>query len=85
MIKKINVTARDIKYGKPRNSYFCPVARAIKRRIHDSNVQVTPEWCHIDYKKIYFPDEVNVFITAFDNYQKVEPFSFEIDIPNANS
>lgn len=84
---KVNVTARDIKYGKPYDIDACPVARAIKRTKWGRTNKFEVGRCLIvsgnviNIAYISWPDEVNLFITEFDFDGDVKPFTFEMDVP----
>ena len=80
----INVTARDIKYGKPRRASCCPVARAMKRRTKH-RVEVGQYTLIIrrddGFTRIRTPIKVRAFINGFDGYTRSKdytPFTFEV-------
>lgn len=92
MIKTINVTKRDLELGIPRNCRLCPVARAISRHlnkntlvnvypvlvqfVNNSSLELPPAW------NVYLSYRVNRKITRYDDRSIVQPFTFEIDIPD---
>jgi len=83
----INVTARDIEYGKRLSCQSCPIARACRRLKYFQN-------CAVSNLRIYFnrvvttdnsielPREASEFIEKFDRGKKVKPFKFEIEVPD---
>lgn len=84
----INVTEQHIKDGCTRNSYFCPVARALK----DAGLEEpSVSRAYIFFKKngrlheINSPLSVHRFIHLFDNGYTcvIEPFSFELNLDEA--
>lgn len=97
MVITINVTQEDIDHGVQKDCKKCPVARAIKRTFQylSQNLVVSVDYgcCYLDYPsfsgkfRINFglPVAVDIFISAFDMgnpYKSVEPFSFQVNIPN---
>lgn len=87
MLVKIQVTQEDINNGIKFKCESCPVALAIKRLLKP-NVKVlvgdiisfmtndSSEW-----KDVVTPERVWDFLVQFDNKRPVQPFSFELDIP----
>ncbi len=86
----INVTQEDIKQGCSGNARNCPVARAIVRalnltlgRVSVSNnlfIYMKDDVHHLGAMRT--PDSVLQFIARFDTGCAVEPFSFELEIPD---
>jgi hypothetical protein len=77
----IHVTQEDIDNGVRQDCRCCPVALALKRvariqRVFLGGVSLSPT------KIIWFPPEVKRFIERFDWRNTVQPFSFELDIPD---
>jgi hypothetical protein len=80
---KIQLLQDDIDKGLPARSAFCPVARAIRRacpKIKQVNVGCSRIRLG-DGQYITTPPEVCNFISAFDRHKPVEPFEFDLDIP----
>lgn len=90
MLKTIEVTQDDINNGIPNSEHSCPVAIALKRVFPDRRVSVNEDSLML-YEEINevcvrriikgTPSEVQAFILDFDDDVAVEPFSFEVDIP----
>lgn len=83
---KINVTKTDILKGKQcetgYSSNSCPVYQALKRRgVKILSVATTNFSLKSTYERFPLPDKARDFISEFDWQQRVNPFSFEIDIP----
>lgn len=88
---KVAVTAHDIEHGKRGKAGQCPVARALCRRtgriafVRDDCI----EFCGEPYFKsqlgggiqLPIPIEVRIFTRAFDDWKKVEPLEFELEVP----
>ena len=96
---RVEVTAEDISAGIPEDSCECPVARALKRAgvveefAFDGHGFPDP-WAspRLEFDDIYdegdrlvvrMPIEAGRFAERFDARQPVEPFTFEIDVPDA--
>jgi hypothetical protein len=83
---KIEVTEDDILNGKKGSGCFCPIARAVKRKLIPATyVRVTKHDLVTDYSEIFpasasLPNTAQSFIQAFDAGHKVEPFDFEIEV-----
>jgi hypothetical protein len=80
---KITVTVDQacIAEGERGNCAKCPVALAIYKRLGMR--------CEVDYYNISFGDDrvqtppcAGTFIVDFDAGRSVEPFTFELDVPN---
>ena len=85
----VRVTARDIKLAqkwdktKDYRSFTCPVARALQRTLKDKTIHCYSSefWSKHIKKEIVLPASVRDFIAAFDEGEKVKPFSFKIARP----
>lgn len=78
---KITVTKKHIKRGKPCNHRFCPVALAVKQKLHTRKVAVWSTAIFIKGEKFAAPEEVRRFTAVFDHPSSridVRPFSFEL-------
>lgn len=79
---KITVTQQDINNAKDSAS-SCPIALATKRAIN-KRIDVYVERSRIEFEgkgfcyRTVLPSKATVFVKSFDEYRKVEPFSFEI-------
>jgi len=83
----IHVTQEHIDRGAAGDCYACPVALAILDKVQPGlEIDVQPDQYSFyddgygEWK--YFPIEVNKWIGRFDNDEKAEPFSFDLDIPS---
>lgn len=87
MLVKIEVLQSDIDSGRPDDCGFCPVALAIKRAANVKTIHVSLATVVIYFTKsslcrIKLPAEANEFIDKFDAEKEVEPFSFDLEIPD---
>lgn len=85
---EIEVTQEDIDNGAPCKARFCPIALAIKRKIHFEYFAISQST--FDYgpeenrKYGETPAEVARFISLFDCVRdSVKPFSFELELDDA--
>ncbi len=82
---RVDVTQECIDAGDPSNSKTCPVAYAANQIDHLHRVEVNPyiiEFVYLDqHYLIDLPMEAVEFIHQFDSGKYVEPFSFEIELP----
>lgn len=82
---KIQVTQLDIDRSW-KGSYNCPIACAVVRQTGHpacvSHVNVT-FWRQLKRVDASLPLEATQFIAAYDSKQPVEPFEFELDIPES--
>jgi hypothetical protein len=77
---RVEVTAEDIAKGVPERPCFCPVARALRR----VGVEPSVNGWWLDLRcSIPTPADVVTFMGAFDNERPVEPFAFDIELPDA--
>lgn len=81
--KTLNITAKDIKVGKPGHPCDCPIARAAQRRYPGKLVHVGIAAIRITDPRsltvgvsIFLPEKAIKFISLFDSGQCVRPFSF---------
>lgn len=77
----IRVTQDDIYNGVPRAIDNCAVARAIRRDTGDPNAEVGIVFCEVNGHDVNVPRFVSDFITRFDDGYPVEPFEFDIHVP----
>ncbi len=79
---RIEVTAEDIEKGEPRSSCSCPVTLAIRRATMIDFVMTGYLRINIGHCiKLFSPDAVKKFISAFDNDEPVKPFEFDLPVP----
>jgi len=87
---RVRVTREDIAEArKDRGRVFfmqsriCPIARAVKRVVGaGKEVQVTQNQVWVDGEmQCLMPPRCGVFVRAFDNHNRVKPFSFTISAP----
>jgi hypothetical protein len=90
-ILSINVTQEDIERGQRHECDLCPIALALLRAIPGANVEVVPSkvWILPAGKREPFgwelarlPDEAQSFMTKFDLGWAVEPFTFDLEVPD---
>lgn len=81
---KIQVTQEDIKAGKTGNPEFCPIGLAAKRAFGRTMSVGSSSMYPLDNCRELFllPGSARDFIRRFDDYQKVEPFEFEVKEEN---
>lgn len=82
---KIEVTEQDIKLGRRCSRDRCPVALAFKRAgIKPDGVtgMAVVFFYKTSYTEVTLPSKVANFIADFDNSVVVEPFSFDLDLPD---
>jgi hypothetical protein len=82
----VEVTAKDILFGRPCSPCGCPVALALRRCLQmvakvDDCITLYDDQDPAPTITLPLPDEVDRFIGKFDNHQAVEPFSFEVEVP----
>lgn len=82
---KIQVTKEHIKNGVCSSPTKCMVALAISDVVHkDVKVSVPCPYVALDHMSWIFlalPDEVISAIRKFDKQSEIEPFEFELEIP----
>lgn len=80
---RIEVTERDIRLGRPRRAFTCPVARAVKRATGARTVGVDDVVITLDMAREFeTPKKVRDFIGKldFDGRRGLKPFSFTLPI-----
>jgi len=77
---KVEVTAEDIKEGKRKSCTSCPIALAFRRALGHDEVKVGEIYTKIGKREYRTPKVAFQFITLFDKYQKVEPFTFYMQL-----
>jgi hypothetical protein len=79
---KFNVTAEDIAHGQAKDCANCPVARCMSRTLgYTILVGDDKAWPKNFGKNVRLPPHVVEFIARYDCDQQVQPFEFEIEIP----
>lgn len=85
---KVTVTAADIRNGKKNSTCDCPIALAIRRQLKvergeievSSSISLKPRkmpwWGAYDFISYDLSLRADRFIRAFDEGEKVKPFSF---------
>ena len=80
--KTISVTTGDILIGTKRNSYLCPIARAIRRACKFKSISVgLGQISWISSGRVYdfdMPKKVYAFVLNFDLGLKVRPITFQL-------
>jgi hypothetical protein len=82
----INVTQNHIDEGVIEDCHHCPVAKAICEQVPQCTyIEVCNDTIRIDaagrHLTLKTRADVSRFIDDFDGAGKVEPFSFELDLP----
>lgn len=75
---KIEVTQEDIRNGKCKSFWGCPIALALARAGFKDVIVSAAYACSKD-KTLDFPVEALHFINRFDRGETVKPFTFEIN------
>jgi hypothetical protein len=83
----VDVTQNDIAHGRRGLCRECPAALAMERAgIVEPRVRNTELWLRTAHEhrlvKVRLPESAAKFIDDFDANRTVEPFSFQIDIPD---
>ena len=76
---EIDVTARDIAEGVPKNCSGCPIALAAQRVLPEFDNIIVGESIVVEGEEFYrysMTNEALEFVGAFDNGQEVSPFKF---------
>jgi hypothetical protein len=83
MKKTIRVTQELIDNGQKIDAACCPVALALKKEV-DPKASCGDTSCYLGkrYGRHELPQAVITFVKAFDKGLPVEPFEFEIDLPD---
>jgi hypothetical protein len=87
---KIKVTQEDIQQGYRGQATNCPVALAVGRILHRpiGDIIISPildDWwvsIYPEETRHTLPKEVGLKIGVYDRYSEMEPFEFELDVPN---
>lgn len=88
MLVTVDVTPEDLSNGLPGNCGLCPVALAVRRIVRDDvAIRVSMSilsWRWPDYTtgSVDLPWTAENFIKRFDAACEIEPFEFEIDLPD---
>jgi hypothetical protein len=84
----VNVTQKNIDEGKHHQCQFCPIAKALQDKGYPL-AQVRTYYIDL-YGPVTKMDqvldttkEIRSFITKFDNSEAVQPFTFELEVPDA--
>ncbi len=83
-IVTINVTDEDIRLGLPKKGSKCPVALALNRLLLPNvGFGVGGTYLTLNFFTTCtpLPQKAQNFIVAFDKKARVEPFSFELSLP----
>jgi hypothetical protein len=93
----IAVDTDSIANGQREDPSFCPIALAAYDQIDRlESIEVQPETVHLlllpdhpegfsEWFSAPLPAEARAFVKAFDTMQPVEPFEFDLDIPEVVS
>ena len=82
---KVRVTQEDIDLGIRSNPCYCPIARALVRKLSGKMVMVNHKAVtigdiHGGFVGRRLPRVARQFIHKFDTNNEVSPFEFELDI-----
>jgi hypothetical protein len=77
---KFIVTEKDIIHGDTCSAQRCPIARAIRRRLPDQEIQVARYEIKIGLEIFEAAREIVAFTSSFDSGKPVKPFSFELEL-----
>ena len=92
MKRTVTVLQDDIDNGEPRRAYRCAIARAARRDLadllpehghacFDGSFLILKNEFYVELAEARAPREARDFISSYDNELPVEPFKFEIEIP----
>ena len=82
---RVQVTQQDIDDGKAGEAYRCPVALAARRAFPRQHVRVYAPCIMLiesGYPTFDLPSEARRFVDRFDGGVHVEPFEFDLDVPD---
>lgn len=83
----VNVTQADIDRGKPMDPHLCPIMYGIwSAGLHPKIYSVGRAGFYAQYHKDFetlapLTADARHFLDAFDDGNKVKPFTFEIELP----
>jgi hypothetical protein len=87
---RVEVTAEDINRGEPGSCKHCPIALAMDRALAAIGIDVR-SWVILPYVRLgpksantyaVLPPAALVFAKHFDGEWDVEPFSFDLELPD---
>lgn len=80
---RINVTQNRINEGWRCSASSCPIAKAMRRQLRGT-VLVNGDTVTFGgkFKSVELPRKAKTFVTDYDLYRMVRPFSFRITVPN---
>ena len=85
---EISVTAKDITEGDAEECTSCPIALAAARKFPDRRVRVYPLSIVLaaigTYSRYMLPAEAIRFVDDFDNGHSVQPFTFQLEVPEVD-
>lgn len=76
----IEVKAKHIQNGRKFECDRCPVALAVKEASGDMAARATLDFLEFNKRTYTIPEKVREWIMDFDGEEKVQPFTFEIDL-----
>ena len=82
MKKTIEVTLEDVRHGMYRNPWYCPVALASQRVLGES-CRASIDFISVKGIQIDTPADVKRRIRIYDSLKTMDPFSFELDLPDS--
>lgn len=75
----VRVTQTHIDHGVPKSAIFCPIALAVEWP--SDRFCVYPNHICADGKIALLPESARIFIDAYDDGLEVQPFEFELEVP----
>jgi len=81
----VEVTAEDIATGEPSDYSQCPIALALKRAVPGCDPYVSTVLLSLNGRhgiQAFIPTCVSMFIMDFDDGDPVDPFAFDLEIPD---
>ena len=78
---RVDVTQEDIDKGLRGNAFSCPIARAIDRLAVCDCVEVGDDEIYLDAQGVPMSHEALCFVSDFDSGNMVEPFHFDLALP----
>lgn len=76
----VEVTKADIQEGARWESWYCPVALALRRTFETRAVSASLAFLRIWDRLVDTPERVSCFIRDFDGSKPVEPFQFTLEL-----
>lgn len=75
---KINITKAHIRDGERGSECNCPIALALKDTLLTESVRVNSEGIVVNGRSFKLDKKDRTFMSRFDNYKQVRPYSFSL-------